>query len=171
MRRVAGISPLIDSCDGMIRKKVGDAFRRISPTNKRWLDEEDLLQELLLAAFLTEKNDYIHQTSRFRRRTKTKFSTFLYRKLDWEVSGFVAGLRYQKRDAQGLELDAPLPSGDALVTSIPAASGAYAYGPGTVTAAEKVQWQGQQARPALAAEYFDCARSFIRLCRRLSDDA
>src|ERR1035438_4605171 len=55
MAKLLGISEEIDSCAGLITQSANRTYRRIAPEHKRWIDPEDILQDGLLAAVLSQK--------------------------------------------------------------------------------------------------------------------
>lgn len=142
LQRITGISSNIDSCGGMIVKQAAVTYHtRISAHHRRWVDPEDIVQDGLVAALETERH-------KFKKGHGTKFSTFLYRRLNWQMSRIADGLRRQKRSLPGLvELDAPVPgSEDDKPVEIA---------------------DGQ----ALHSDKINCIQSFITLCRSVSQPA
>lgn len=110
-----GISPQIDSCAGLIAQQALRFYRRVAPEHQRWIDPEDLLQEALLEAVRAERK------GRYQKNRGTKFSTYLYTGLFFDLSKTYADrLRVQKRSSKGvLELDAPRSEDDDRYLEIP----------------------------------------------------
>ena len=143
LHRITGISPKIDSCGGLIAQKVNAAYRRVPPSHRRWIDRDDVLQEAFVGAMASEKS--------FRRKGGSKFSTYLYRQLDWALAKMASGLNREMRDAPIVELDAPLPSGRSIVEVLPS----------TVS---------QTSQLPMAGEQLNAAASFLALCRGVGDE-
>lgn len=107
MQTIRGISPLIDSCAGLIAQHAFKAHTRLSPEHKRWVDPEDLLQQALLAAVKAER------PGQWEASKGAKFSSYLFKALKFELSkSYTDRLRVEKRSGVVVELDAPLPGTD-----------------------------------------------------------
>ena len=74
--RITGITKKIDRCSGLIMQQVRRAYRRVTPEHKRWVDEEDMVQEAMLAAILCER-DHSSFVALSRKVAPQKFSTHL----------------------------------------------------------------------------------------------
>lgn len=109
--QLTGITPLIDSCKGLIAQKTLRAHSHLSAAHKRWIDPADLLQEGLLAAFEAQKG--------YRKGNGAKYSTWLYRKLGWHISHVATALGYQKRATRIVEIDAPIGYEDEVHMDLP----------------------------------------------------
>lgn len=102
-----GVSPLVDSCAGLIHQKAFRTFRRISPENKRWIDLEDVIQDGIIEAW--------EASQRYDKTKGTRFSTYLYRGIDMSLSArYAIPLRQKKRVTTLTELDAPIPGTDMM---------------------------------------------------------
>lgn len=101
MQHLKGISPLVDSCAGMIAQQAYKAHRLLPQEHKRWIDPEDLLQNALLEAVAAEK--------RYDPSKPAKYSTYLMTGLQYALSKEVSATRVLSRASRGMvELDAPV---------------------------------------------------------------
>lgn len=138
------ISANIDSCRAMIAKGARLAYSRIGPAHSRWLDQEDLEQEGLLAAFQAEGT--------YRPGAGNKYSTHLYQALAWAFSRIGSALRKPMRDGVVLELDRPVSW--------------LSQDEQEVTGADLLA-----VEPELLPEELNCADSFVALTRAVPDAA
>ena len=100
-----GISPLVDSVGGMIAQTAYRTHARMSKEHQRWLDVDDLVQEGLIVAHITE-------TEEFEQGRGSKYSTYLHLPLQWNMKKRLAALTQHKRRALLVELDAPIEQAD-----------------------------------------------------------
>lgn len=99
-----GISKRVAGCVALIAQKAASAHSRLAESHRRWIDPDDLVQDGLVRALEIDKHHY-------KRGRGTKFSTYLFRGLDWEFQGLNASLNLPKRrldDGALVELDKPI---------------------------------------------------------------
>ena len=97
-----GVSPEIDSCAGLIKKRAAWSYRLLRSADKRWMDEDDVLQDNLVMA--------VEALGTHSKRKGQKYSTHLYNRINWGSGHMALSLGRKKRRANGLvELDAPIP--------------------------------------------------------------
>jgi hypothetical protein len=103
---IRGISKNIDGCAGLIAQQAIRTYNRVPEAHKRWIDQDDLVQEGLIAAFNAEKKYDSKQA---------KFTTYLHTGLRQRFDHVLQPLESQKRTGSLLELDAPIQLGDKSV--------------------------------------------------------
>lgn len=143
--QIQNISPKIDSCGGLIAQKAIATHRHLSEANKRWLDEEDIVQEGVILAWEAEGS---YLPSRYVKgvgsKKSAKYSTWLYWLLDKRFSNLSTRLKRESKAPVGfLELDS---LDDGLAASI-------ARAPQQVTSIDEQR----------------SIEQFIRLCWSLND--
>jgi hypothetical protein len=147
--QLTGISPLVDSCARMICAYAQSSYKRISPTDQRWIEPCDVIQEGLMAAVEAEARYGGIESG-------TKFSSYL---------PFVLRSRYDdafhkwpnqiKRRAPGMvELDAPLQSNSAA-------------GEAPTSYLDTVEAVGS----VKADRCYELAHAFVKLCALVSVEA
>jgi hypothetical protein len=147
VERIAGISKEIDGCGGLIAQKARAAYRRVGQSHRRWIDEEDIVQDALVGTV-----ECLHD---YRPGRGAKFSTHLFKGLNWHLSHVLGALEQKKRDAEIVELDAPVK--EYSITSFADLMAS--------TEGNAASWLD----PSPAS--LECERAFITLCRAVSEPA
>lgn len=113
------VSDRVDSCNGLIAKKAIATYRHLGDADKRWLDEEDILQEGLILAWQAE-GTYLPMkyVPGGHAKKNAKYSTWLYWLLDHRFSNLTNRLNRASKTPVGfVELDA-LPDGIASAIAL-----------------------------------------------------
>lgn len=162
-KHIAGVSPELDGCIGLIVKFAKSYYWRLSDDHKRWCDDQDVLQEaLIIATNAAKKHSSVVFTAPCPARRRggkvqrvAKMSTFLHQALRWGLSRWAKQFTLQKRAGRLLELDRPLPSGEGVYGDL----------------LEAVPSVAQRGNALVHPGYDDSIRSFLTLLRAVSQPA
>ena len=102
--KIAGISPNIDNCAGLISQFSFRAHRRLPQQVRNWMDPDDVVQENILLAMRAGET-HIEGAGQ-------KYSSHLYTKLQWGTSQLHTRVRRASRHAPTVEIDAPVPGAE-----------------------------------------------------------
>lgn len=108
MQLLSGITPRVDTCVPMIVQQARRVYQGMDACNKRWMDEEDVIQEGALAALKADRT-FVADGISHGQSYQIKFSSYCYKVLFTNLHDtFIKGYKATKRVTDMKEIDAPI---------------------------------------------------------------